>query len=367
MFRNSRLFLILFLGLFSCISRPEIQETEIAETEFIEFEIKYSQGFSVHIEGSKKLVYIHEPSTGNIIDTLDISSSTAQNSNFFSRIVAQSTTHFAFMRAIGGLNALHGLCGIQYLTQEQQENLVETHEICNAQGLDLEKIVAINPDLVFLYPFGDQDKIRLNRLGIRNIYLTEYLEKSALARAEWLKFFALILGKSPQETLFNEIESAYLELLNQSEASQLAISEKKESTNKVVFNLPFGDSWDMPSGNSITAKLVQDAGFDYKFIHDKSAGNLTFKLEEAYQHLLETDYWVIIAARPKNFNINDLISENKIYGQIPAVIDRKVCFCNTEVTPYFSDGPIEPHRLLQDLIACKSGKDEGNKYFKILR
>lgn len=367
MHRNSQLFVIISLALSACFSKPDIQETEISETTFTEFEVKYAKGFSVHIEGPKKLVYIHEPSSGNIIDTLDISSSTPQNSSFFSRIVAQSTTHFAFMRAIGGLKSLHGLCGIQYLTQEQQESLFKTHEICNAQGMDLEKIVAINPDLVFLYPFGDQDKIRLKRLGIRNVYLTEYLENSALARAEWLKFFALITGGNPQDTQFDEIERRYLELLSLSETSQSNISGEQESRNKVVFNLPFGDSWDMPSGNSISAKLVQDAGFDYKFIHNTSVGNLTFKLEEAYQHLLETDYWIIIAARPKDFNLNDLISENKIYGQIPAVINSKVCFCNTEVTPYFSDGPIEPHILLQDLIACKSGKDSGNKYFKVLR
>jgi iron complex transport system substrate-binding protein len=354
------LFLIFFsLVTSSCFNKGEQPEKPILETDFQEFEIKYAKGFSIYEQGNQRFLLIHNPESGATIDTLEITASENSKHRYFNRVIAQSTTHFAFLNKINGLEKLVGLCGLQYLSAEQKSILLKTAEICNAQGLDIEKIVNHNPDLVFLYPFGDKDKTTLKKLGIQTVYLTEYLEESPLARAEWMKFFALISGQNPNKTEFDLVEKTYLSL----------IKEMQQFPKSVGFNLPYGDSWDMPSKNSISAQLVRDAGLNYYLPSEKSStsGNLSFSLEHAYNRLSGMHYWVIIAARPKNFSLNDLLAENRIFDRFPSVQLGQVIFCNTETSPYFSEGPIEPHILLQDLLNCINGTDEGNKYFKLLR
>ncbi len=373
---------LLLVGLISsCFNTNEQQEKDFEETPFAPFEIKYAKGFSIEQTQEKTLVFLHDTSTGETIDTLNISGKTAGHTKYFSRIIVQSTTHFAFLRKINALKKLVGLCGIEYLNEAQKAALVNCDEICHAQGLDIEKVVTSNPDMVFLYPFGDQDKIKLNRLGIETVFLTEYLESTPLARAEWLKFYALISGQNPNQTGFEFIEQEYLSLVQQKRPTTYSnlSDEQIESwktdqlkfnlprPNTVAFNLPFGDTWDMPTGNSISGNLVRDAGLSYFLSQEKQQGNLLFKLEEAYNHLSNTDYWVIIAARPAHFSMKDLLAENRMYTSFPSVHLQHVFFCNTETTPYFSEAPTEPHLLLKDLVACLNGDDSGNKYFRILR
>lgn len=365
----------------ACFNHETHADESLSENEFRDFEIKYASGFSLHVSEESRFLIIHDPETGINLDTLNLKGSTHNMTRYFKRIIAQSTTHFAFLNQIQVLDNLIGLCGIQYLSEDQKMTMLNTTEVCNAQGLDIEKIVSLSPDLVFVYPFGDKDKSKLNQLGLRTVYLTEYMEKSPLARAEWLKFFALISGQNPNETGFEAIEQEYLSLIQEPRTTKnltvnnevlLEWTDFKSNfnlprPNTVAFNLPFGDVWDMPDGNSISATLVRDAGLDYFLKNEKESGNLIFKLEEAYAHLSRAHYWVIIAARPANFSMTDLLTENRVYKNFASVQLKTVIFCNTETTPYFSQGPIEPHILLRDLVNCIAGRDNNNKYFKLLR
>lgn len=363
----------------SCIQTSQPANSNFESIKYQGLQIKYAKGFSVHQSDTSVFILIHDPNTNQVIDSLNLTGQTPDEVRYFSRLVAQSTTHFSFLQNLNKLDGLLGLCGIKYLDSLQKKAILSTAEICNAQGIDLEKVVNLNPDLVFLYPFGDKDKEQLNRLGINTLFLTEYLETSPLARAEWLKFFALISGQDPNATSFEQIENTYLSLIQEKRKKKynetvkyrdqgiFSAEKTKPRPNSVAFNLPYGDTWDMPAGNSISAALVKDAGLRYFLRSTTETGNMLFRLEEAYDHLGITEYWVIVAERPKNFSLEDLKKENRIYATFPSVRFNKVIFCNTSTTPYFSQGPIEPHILLQDLINCIAGNDTTNKYFFLLR
>jgi iron complex transport system substrate-binding protein len=117
-------------------------------------------------------------------------------------------------------------------------------------------------------------------LGIQTLLITEYLEQTPLARAEWLKFFGVMTGNKMAEAVFNEIETSYLKQV------------QKQSIGSVALNLPFGDQWNMPSGKSITAQLLKDAGLDYLFSNKQLDGNVVLSMEEGYDALSKADYWV---------------------------------------------------------------------------
>ena len=70
----------------------------------------------------------------------------------------------------------------------------------------------------------------------------------------------------------------------------------------------------------------------------------------------------------KKIAMADLIEEEEIYASFPAVKNGKVLFCNTLTSNYFTDGIVEPHKMLDDLIHGLQ-LDENNipSYFKILK
>lgn len=352
-------FLLLLLGLHACTNeRVENQKLESNKVAYQPFIINHAQGFSIQQKGNVLLLLIHDLSKQRVVDSLLLAADINKGISVFERCVAQSTTYLAYYQLIEAQKQLIGLCGMSYLSQATSAQFEQLQEICNGQGIDYEKIVQLEPDLVFLYPFGDKDQAKIRRLGITTLFLTEYLETTPLGRAEWLKLFALLAGKNPNETAFEQIEKAYL--------ATRFINKTQKKLPSVVFNLPFGETWDMPAYQSISAELVRDAGLNYTPKNTSKRGNLLFKKEEVYALLETSEYWLIIADRKVDFNLSDLITESRIYSTFPSVQNKRVIFCNTATAPYFSEGPIEPHVLLGDLQNCIAGKSGKQKYFNLL-
>ena len=63
-------------------------------------------------------------------------------------------------------------------------------------------------------------------------------------------------------------------------------------TPSVMLNVPYGDSWFMPSTQSYVARLIADAGGRY--IYQKNTGNASIPvdLEEAYLLASDADMWL---------------------------------------------------------------------------
>jgi iron complex transport system substrate-binding protein len=215
--------------------------------------------------------------------------------------------------------------------------------------------MALNPDMTFVYPFDMKEIKTLEEMNIKHMLCFEYLEKSMLARAEWIKFFGVLLGKEKEANeQFAKIEQAFLS--NQNE------------TNKglTLVNLPFGDNWNVPSGSSATAELLARAGFDYQWKLNKSEGNQEISFEEIIETGMEAENWVIIASRSADFNLDMLIAENELYAKFKSVKNKRVFFCNTGINPYFELANVEPQQLLSDLIEVeKTGQP--TKYFVQLK
>ena len=339
----------------SCIQHTEQELTSNVSDEVDIPEIRHAKGFDFVQTDSTILLRVFYPSTGEAADSIVISHTT-QGVKRFERTAIQSTTHFAFFDRLNNVNQLIGLCGKRYLSAKQAKSAEHLIDICSETGFNLEKIAELHPDFLLVYPFEQKDLARFYRLGIQTLLITEYLEQTPLARAEWLKFFGVMTGNKAAAAVFDEIETSYLKQV------------QKQSIGSVALNLPFGDQWNMPSGKSITAQLLKDAGLDYLFSNKQLDGNVVLSMEEGYDALSKADYWVIITERPQGFSLKDLLVENKIYATFPSVQNGKVILCNTTENDYFSKGVIEPHLLLQDLLTCIGLSEvETSGYFRELK
>ena len=140
-------------------------------------------------------------------------------------------------------------------------------DVGNSMKPDLEKIIALHADAIFLSPFENSGGYgRLEEIGIPIIECADYMEPSPLARAEWMKFYGMLTGHEDEaNALFEQVETRYNSL--KTEASQL------KDKPKVVIDLPLGNTWYVPGGQSTIGQMVADAGGSYCFADDSLSGS----------------------------------------------------------------------------------------------
>lgn len=352
---------LILLLLFACIRHGKNTVSKANENHpFPKIKLKHAKGFEIQYRGDSAVVILtKDPNTNKIFDSIYIAKN--QNNSFpwpLKKVGIQSTTYFSFLHFLGKVDQIVAVCGKQFFSENQQKMLNDsTIEICNGTNFEFEKLANLQPNVMFLYPFESKGVEKFNKLGINTLFVSEYLEKTPLARAEWLKFFGFLTNSSKASGLYNQIEKSYNTL------------KKPHTDATVAFNLPFKDKWNMPSGNALTATLVKDAGFDYLLSEVHSLGNQTLSLEKAYTVLAKADFWIIVTNRPKNYSLKDLMAENPIYATFPSVKKKNVIVCNVATNAYFSRGILEPQIMLKDLLFCKGEFVDSTyipTYFKLL-
>lgn len=263
------------------------------------------------------------------------------------RIVCMSSSYIAMLDAIGQANRVVGVSGIDFISNPY---VVGNKDKIKDMGADMnyELLVGLAPDLVLLYGIGDAQSTvtdKMKELGIPYMYVGEYLEESPLGKAEWLVAISeLTDSREAGEKAFQAIPERYNAL------KQLTANVEKRPT--VMLNTPWNDSWMMPSVNSYTAQLVQDAGGDYIYKKNTSNGSEAVGLETAYGLIREAEVWLNVGMAT---SLDELKSMNPKFKDAKAILDNRVYNNNLRMTPgggndYWESASVRPDVLLRDLI-----------------
>ena len=115
------------------------------------------------------------------------------------------------------LDAIIGVCEAEYIANPRiRESLAAgcITDIGSAMTPDRERIIGLNPDIILLSPYENASTYgNLESLGIPIIQCADYMETSALGRAEWMRFYGRLFGKGREaDSLFTAIESRYYTL-----------------------------------------------------------------------------------------------------------------------------------------------------------
>jgi len=365
------IFLIVIFVVSSCVQHQTQNESVSLFPEQENVEIKYAEGFDVYYQDGLVQIITHSFGKNEAFsDTVFLQTKADAKIPIGSKIIApemtslacQSSTHLAYLDVLNAVNKVTALCGSDYVQNvkiNQQLKKNKTVELCLADRVEMEKLLEVNADLFFTYPFGSEGNIKYASNGIKTLHIAEYLEEDQLARLEWIKLFGLILGKANEANhYFNLVESEYL-----------ALKQNEPDTNKkFILNVPFEDNWFMPSANSLTVKIMEDAGFSYYYAETGATENDLHSKEEVWNDAMIADYWIIIASRPENFSLADLVAEEPVYSKFKSVIHQQVIFCNSATTDYFANGVVEPQIMLRDLLfAAHKLSDHQPKYFFLLK
>lgn len=265
------------------------------------------------------------------------------------RIVTMSSTHVGMIDAIDATNTIVGVSGLKYIfSPDIQAHRSDIKDIGYEGNINYELLLSLNPDIVLLYGINGANSMekKLEELDIPYMYIGDYVEDSPLGKAEWMVAIAEILGKRENaEKVFVEIPLRY-------NALKEKVKNYKADTPKVMLNIPYGDTWFMPSVNNYIARLISDAGGNY--IYRKNTGNSSepIDLEEAYILVSDTDFWI---------NVGTLNTIDELKTACPKFIDTG-CFKNRKVynnnarnntaggNDFFESAVVHPDLVLRDLI-----------------
>ena len=293
-------------------------------------------------------VQIHSPwNKGKLLQAFRINDN---DKSRYSRVISFTATHSSLIEEMGMLDALIGVCEAEYIANTRiSEALIagRISDIGSAMTPDRERIIGLDADLILLSPYENASTYgNLESLGIPIVQCADYMETTALGRAEWIRFYGRLFGKGHEaDSLFNAIESQYDALKELTDT----IPEQQRST--VLFDTQNGSAWYVPGGRSTMAQLITDAGGRYIFDDNTKSGSVPLSFETVLERGQQADVWLIRYNNSRQrMRLHHLGQIFQPYTLFSAYRNDNVYGCNSAELIFYEETPFHPERLLHDYI-----------------
>ena len=258
-----------------------------------------------------------------------------------------TSVHVSLIDELGAYDAISGLCDQEYMYLARLRKDIEHGKIVDcgmSKSPDIEKIIDLSPDAILLSPFENSGTYgKLGSIGIPIIECADYMETGALGRAEWMRFYGLLVGKlDVADSLFAVIENDYNHLKD--------MVKDVEHKPTVVCGKKFGSSWYVAGINSTIGQLVADAGGDYVFSDEPAVGSVPYDPEVVFDRAQDADIWMMKYRQEVPLTYEQLAQEWNNYAEMEAFKHRNVYGCNLYKVAYYEETPFHPNVLLRDYI-----------------
>lgn len=267
------------------------------------------------------------------------------------RIVAMSSTHIAMLDVIGETARVVGVSGMDFISNDAVRSRRDSIGDVGYDGnVNYELLLSLQPDIILLYGTNGASGMepKLKELGIPYVYIGEYLEDSALGKAEWIVAVAEIVGKRDEGIkAFSAIPERYNAI-----REKAADCLKHSSRPKVMINLPYGDSWFMAPTGSYLVRLIEDAGGDYIYKKNNSNESRPIDLEEAFMLVSASDKWINVG---QTRSLDELRKNYPKFAATKPVLSGEVYNTTGRVAAngandYWERGVVEPDVVLRDMV-----------------
>jgi len=266
------------------------------------------------------------------------------------KIVLTSTTHIPSVEALGALDAVVGFPGTDLISSPRARALVRQGRIKDLamnESINTEILLSLRPDVVMGFGINDTNKAyeTVDRTGLAVVYNGDWVERTPLGKAEWIKFFAPFFQKEAQaDSIFSAIATAY------GDARELA--KKADGRPTVLTGGLYKDIWYVAGGESWMAQFLEDANARYLWAESPGAGSIGLGLEAVMVKAKNADYWLNPSAHT---SYDDLAAANPHHRQFKAFGDRNI-YSNAVETGekggvlFYELAPQRPDLVLRDLI-----------------
>jgi iron complex transport system substrate-binding protein len=366
--KNTFTIIIVFLSLLACSDKKEPKPIKKLNKSK---QLKYAKGFSIQKFNNYTRLEIYNssqnnrsfdtyylvPKTEEIVD--DIKKKTIIRTPI-DNIVVTSTTHIPMLELLGVENTLTGFPNTSYISSKKTRTLIDSKKILDLgqeQNINTELLIDLNPELVIGFGINNKSPVYKNieKKGISVLMNNDWLEKSPLGKAEWLKFFGILYDKdSLANKRFDEIENNYLTIKKQ----LIHI----DANPTIICGSLFQDVWFMPAGESFFAHFLADAKTDYLWKDSKGTGSLSLSIESILDKGKEAEFWIA----PGLYNSKKTMTQdNPHYQEFKAFRNDKIYTyaLNKGATGgvlYFELATTRPDLVLQDLVSIFHPKEFSN-------
>ncbi|MEY8848801.1 ABC transporter substrate-binding protein [Psychroserpens sp. XS_ASV72] len=361
---HKKLVSIFFLSILFLCCKEEKKALPIQDIEPQQIEMKYASGFTITEFQDYKILNITNPWPKSdkqfkyaLVPKENQSKITLNKDDYdgiitipIETIVVTSTTHIPALEHLGVENRLIGFPGCDYVSSEKTRARINTgqvRELGSNEGINTEILLELRPDLVMSFGVEGSNKSleTINASGISVIYNGDWVEKSPLAKAEWIKCFGILFDKSEKANMvFNTIETNYMD------AKKMA-SEAIEKPS-VLCGAMYKDIWYLPNGTSPEAQILKDANTNYLWSDTEASGSLALSFETVFEKAQDAELWI----SPSYYgSYDDLKASNDHYTKFKAFQSKNIyTFSNTKGETggvlYYELGVLRPDLVLKDMI-----------------
>jgi iron complex transport system substrate-binding protein len=369
--------IILFIPLLLMLSCASTNEEQQAKNTLTSVPLSYAKRFTIKTSADFTVLELHGNKNDSAITASfvlykhqkpDYSKEAYYIKTPINRVASMSSIYTTMIAQLKCEDKIIAIDNVDYYNNpfiQEQVKKGSIIELSKGPQIDIEKTIALQPDLFLTFGMGspkdDVDK-KLVQSSMPIAVSIDHLEETPLARAEWIKFFAYFFNKeSAADSLFQITEKKYTDL------KTLA----KTNLNKpsVLTEIKYGDAWYIPAGKSFIAHLIEDAGGNYFWKEDTKTGSSAQSFETVYAKAKDCDIWINL------YNLNskkELLSYDERYGLFKACKNNQLYNNNkTQNTlgysNYWETGITNPDEVLADLIAIFSPTLSPNHEFSFYK
>jgi iron complex transport system substrate-binding protein len=261
-----------------------------------------------------------------------------------------STTHLPLLVDLGRVDVLTGVSRVKDLTGDELVKRAaagRVKEFAAAGVIDPELVVADRPSLVMTSGAFSASLAAIRNAGVPVVANTEWLEPTALARAEWIKYLALFLNEERQaQELYTAMKARYRAL------SARATATPRDTWPLVMTGVGKRGTFVIAGGRSYVAALIKDAGGRYVWADNTATGAPTIELEAQIARAANADVWINGGGWK---SLATMVEDEPRYAEFKAYRQGQVWVYERRVTPaggndYWSRSVSHPDVVLADLI-----------------
>lgn len=326
-------------------------------------ELRYAKNFEITEHGTHRILTIrntHQKAEGTIqyalvpkgqalpplADNLTVIRTPVE------RVVVMETVYIGYLEALQKIDTIVGAGTIDFISNSDVQARIKAGKIKSVQigqGLDIERMLLLQPDLILTSISGDPTfdvPAKLTRSGLPVVLSAGYMEAQPLARAEWIKFIAAFFEADDQAAeLFNAMADRYEEL-------KAKIPQTLERPT-IFSGAPYSGAWYVAGGESYMARAIDDAGGDYLWADTPLQGAIALDTERVFLKAAQADIWL----DPSHYRTRDeLFAADQRFTKFHAAKIGSV-FNNTKQVSanggnaIWEQGIVHPDKVLADLIA----------------
>jgi iron complex transport system substrate-binding protein len=266
-------------------------------------------------------------------------------------LFAFSTTHVPLLVDLGRTDVLTGVADLDLVNNAEVEARIKSGKIVEFAKVDLmidaERVVTARPSLLMAGSTSAPALGVIRSAGIPVVANSEWLEPTALARAEWLKYMALFLNEERQARgLYQVVKARYREVRDQ------ASRQPDSSRPLVMTGRSTRGAFVIAGGRSYVASLIKDAGARYVWADNTATGAPIVDLESQIRRAANADVWINGSGWR---NRAAMLEDEPRYAEFKAFQTGQVWVYERRLRPgggndYWSRSVSHPDLVLADLV-----------------